>query len=196
MVDWTSFWRDFQERPLMYPFLRAWGKLLEVERGSHFPYYIYPGAVAGNSFEDTVVNFLDFLVDAHELERNKCDYRKTFYDRSIYFLWNFPRYSNDTMANLMFDVKMRKNEYDRMNSIIQQSNVKFYSASAITHLLILSSLSFMFRFRKLSRVQVLGVGTAYYAGFGQINNIYYKLLVDRNVINEARALGYNQQVQP
>lgn len=55
------------------------------------------------SFEDGVIKFLDFLVDAHEIERNKTDAKRTFYQRSNYVFSNFHRYSNETMANLMFD---------------------------------------------------------------------------------------------
>lgn len=55
------------------------------------------------SFEDSIIKFMDYLVDAHELERNKQDFGKVFYDRANYVRSNFHRYSNDTMANLMFD---------------------------------------------------------------------------------------------
>ncbi len=76
-----------------------------------------------SSFEDNFLRFLDYLVDAHELERNKNDVNKNFYQRTNYVVNNFHRYSNETVANLMFDTKARKSDYDRMNSVV--SNATF-----------------------------------------------------------------------
>ena len=61
------------------------------------------------------------MVDAHELERNKEDANKNFYQRTHFVVNNFHRYSNETMANLTFDTKARKSDYDRMNSVISNS---------------------------------------------------------------------------
>ena len=58
-------------------------------------------------FEDGILKFCDYLVDAHELERNKSDIDMSQYERTNYVYRNFHRYSNDTMANLMFDTKCR-----------------------------------------------------------------------------------------
>jgi len=41
----------------------------------------------------------------------------------------------------------------------------------------------------------LAVGTAYYFAFGNVNNILYKVLVDRKVISEARKLGQDHLVK-
>jgi len=81
----------------------AYHKFMNIKRYDHMPYYIYPYGQKVVSFEDGVLKFLDYLVDAHELERNKSDFDKSFYQRSNYVARNFARYSNDTMANLMFD---------------------------------------------------------------------------------------------
>ena len=43
---------------------------------------------------------------------------------------------------------------------------------------------------------MLGVGTAFFYGFGQVNNIFYKLIVDKSIIGEARKMGYDEHVQP
>jgi len=56
--------------------------------------------------------------------------------------------------------------------------------------------TYFFRYRTLNKLQVLAVGTAYYCAFDSINSIAYKLLVDKNVINEARNLGHGNHVQP
>ena len=71
-----------------------------------------------SSFENSVLRFFDFLVDAHEIERNKFDHLKSFYSRANYVARNFHRFSNDTMANLTFDTNIRKSEYDRLNSVM------------------------------------------------------------------------------
>jgi len=76
---------------------------MNIRRYETFPFYVQPGAVKLAGFEDTVVRFIDFLVDAHELERNKSDAHKNFVQRSNYVALNFHRYSNETMANCMFD---------------------------------------------------------------------------------------------
>ena len=103
MFDFTTFARDWQERPLLYPMFAVYNAFMGIRRYEHMPFYIYPSGQKVVSFEDGVLKFADFLVDAHELERNTHDAQKTFYSRSIYVKDNFHRYSNDTMANLMFD---------------------------------------------------------------------------------------------
>ena len=69
--------------------------------------------------EDRILLFCDHLVDAHELERNKADSNATQYERTNYVARNFLRYQNDTMANLMFDTKLRQSDYDRLNSVVK-----------------------------------------------------------------------------
>lgn len=196
MIDWTTFWRDCQERPVLYPVLSLYNNFLNIKRYEHMPFYFYPQGQKVVSFEDGVIKFLDHLVDAHELERNKSDTQKSFYQRSNYVARNFHRYSNETMANLMFDTQLRKTDYDRMNSVIDNKTALFYGAATATHFTLLAYASFMLRFRTLSKVQAVVAGTAYYFAFGNVNNILYKLIVDRAVMNEARALGQEKHIQP
>ena len=107
MSGFESFVRDFQERPLLYPIFRSYSWFLGIKRYDNFPFYVQPGAKSVAGFEDTVVKFVDHLVDAHEIERNKSYLNKNAYQRNEYVLRNWHRYSNDTMANLMFDTKCR-----------------------------------------------------------------------------------------
>ena len=74
------------------------------------------------SFEDEIISFLDWLVDAHEENRNTADTNHNFYSRSVYVYNNYLRYQNDTVCNMMFDVKASKPAYAKMNSIISQKN--------------------------------------------------------------------------
>lgn len=148
------------------------------------------------SFEDGVLRFIDFLVDAHELERNKQDFNKNFYDRANYTARNFHRYSNDTVANLMFDTQLRKIDYDRINSVVGRQTAMFYGAATGIHLLALSWSTYALRYRTLNKPQVLAVGTVFYLGFQSINSILYKTMVDKPVIDEARNLGLGYYVQP
>ena len=67
--------------------------------------------------------------------------------------------------------------------------MKYYATATVTHTLLFSYLSFFFRFRRLNRPQVLFVGSAYYLAFGLINNILYKTIIDRPIINEVRKMG-------
>mmetsp|Transcript_35044 Transcript_35044/g.26152 ORF Transcript_35044/g.26152 Transcript_35044/m.26152 type:complete len:174 (+) Transcript_35044:120-641(+) len=160
------------------------------------PFYIYPQAKSWVSFEDTVITFLDWMVDAHELERNKQDNKKTFYMRSVYVSENFFRYQNDTIANMMFDTKARKSDYDRINAANWRGNFKFYLSMTGLHALSLMYLTYFFRYRKVTFVPSLLIGTAYYFYFTKTNQIGYKFFVDKAVISEARRLGYERQVQP
>jgi hypothetical protein len=43
---------------------------------------------------------------------------------------------------------------------------------------------------------VLAVGTAYYYAFNFINNIQYKVIVEKPFIDEVRAMGLGHYVQP
>ena len=165
MLDWTTMWRDLQEKPVLTPVLGLYNQFMNIRRYEHFPFYVYPGSRKVVGFEDSVLKFIDFLVDAHELERNKSDSGKSSYNRTNYVFNNFHRYSNDTMANLMFDTKLEKCEYDRMNSVIDQQSFKFYGAATMTHFFALSYASYFLRYRTLSKPQVLVVGTAFYFGF-------------------------------
>ena len=120
----------------------------------------------------------------------------TQYERTNYVARNWLRYSNDTMANLMFDTKLRKSDYDRMNSVISQQSTIYYLSTSFVHLTVLAYASYFFRFRRLNKLQVAVVGSAYYYGFSSINNTLYKLLVDKPVIDNARRMGYEAHVQP
>jgi len=195
MLDLTTAWRDFQERPITFPLLSIYMNFLSIQRYEHMPFYFYPQGQKVVSFEDGVLRFLDFVVDAHELERNKQDFNKTFYARTRYVLRNFHRYSNDTMANVMFDTQLRKCEYDRLNSVVDRQTALFYGSTSLVHVMGLSYTTYLLRYRTLSKPQVLAVGTAMYFAFNEINSIAYKLFVDRHVINEARSLGLSKWVQ-
>jgi len=95
---------------------------MNIKRYEHMPFYIYPSAKSWISFEDTIITFIDWAVDAHELERNKEDKNRSFYQRSLYVYENFLRYQNETLGNIMFDTKARKLDYDRLNSAISVGN--------------------------------------------------------------------------
>merc|ERR1711935_1088367 len=73
-----DFKRDVQEYPLAYPLLKAYGSFLNIRRYEKFPFYIYPQGVSLSSFEEKIIRFCDFLIDAHELERNKTDFGMSF----------------------------------------------------------------------------------------------------------------------
>ena len=66
----------------------------------------------------------------------------------------------------------------------------------MTHFTGLAYMSYFFRFRRLNKLQVLAVGTGYFYAFNFINNIMYKLMVDRNIISEVRNFGLEKHIQP
>ena len=194
MSDWTSIWRDFCEQPAAAPFLGVYYKFMNIRRYDHMPFYIYPQAKSWVSFEDTILTFLDWLVDAHELERNKSDAFRSFYQRSLYLYENFFRYANDTHANLQYDTKLHKYEYDRLNSVSSVAHAKFYAATTAFHTLSFTYMAWFFRFRRVGIVPVFAVSSAYYFAFTKINNAAYKWLVDRPIIATARNLGHGAHV--
>ena len=102
-MDWETIWRNFTEMPLLTPVLNLYYRFMDIKRHDRFPFYIYPQAKQWISFEDTVINFIDWLVDAHEQERNNADFNRSFYQRATYVYENFLRYQNDTLCNIMFD---------------------------------------------------------------------------------------------
>jgi hypothetical protein len=152
MFDFTSLARDWQERPLLYPAFAVYNAFMGIRRYEHMPFYIYPSGQRVVSFEDGVLKFVDHLVDAHEIERNKNDAQKTFYSRAIYVKDNFHRYSNDTMANLMFDTQLRKSEYDRLNTAFDWNTKLFYASATATHILTMAYASYFFRYRTLNKL--------------------------------------------
>ena len=52
---------------------------MNIRRYEHMPYYFYPSGVKVVSIEDRVINFLDWLCDAHEESRNPHDRNKNFH---------------------------------------------------------------------------------------------------------------------
>ena len=54
----------------------------------------------------------------------------------------------------------------------------FYAAATFTHFMAFAYSTYFFRYRRLNKVQVAAVGTAYYYAFGAINSILYKTIVD------------------
>ena len=115
---WENFVRDAGERPLLYPLFRVYGNFMNIKRYDSMPYYFAPTGAKVVAFEDSVINFLDWLVDAHEDARNKEDKNRNFYSRSNYMYRNWFRLQNETVANVMLDTKAPKPHYDRLNSII------------------------------------------------------------------------------
>jgi len=106
------------------------------------------------------------------------------------------RYNNDTIANVMFDTKARKPEYDRLNSVVSVANTKYIAATTVLHTLGFAYLAYFFRFRRVSQVSAFAISCAYYYYFTKVNQTLYKVIVDRAVINTTRELGLGSHVQP
>mmetsp|Transcript_24576 Transcript_24576/g.24176 ORF Transcript_24576/g.24176 Transcript_24576/m.24176 type:complete len:83 (-) Transcript_24576:53-301(-) len=64
------------------------------------------------------------------------------------------------------------------------------------HSLSFMYLSYFFRYRKVTLAPSFLIASAYYFYFTKTNQIAYKLLVDKQVVNTARKLGYHRQIQP
>ena len=95
---------------------------------------------------------------------------------------------------MMYDVQATRPAYDRMNSIVSQRNFLFYLTSGAVHTTAFMYLSFVLRFRRITLVPTLAIGTVYFSFFQNMNNILYKVIVDQAVVSEAKKLGYSAQV--
>lgn len=109
---------------------------------------------------------------------------------------NYLRYQNDTIANLMYDTQLKKNEYARINSVAASKNTQFYVRMSAFHTLSFIYLAYFFRFRRVNLGPAFLISCGYYYFFQKTNNIAYKWFVDRNVIKLTRQLGHEQHIQP
>ena len=146
--------------------------------------------------KDKIINFVDYLVDSHELERRKLVYPHSFYQRANFVGKNFLYYSNDTMANCYYDARLRDSEYDRLESVMHMSQAKFFGSAFATHFTVLAYMTYFFRYRRLTKLQTVAVGTLYFYAFSAINSSLYKIFVDKDVISTARTMGLEQHIQP
>jgi len=98
------------------------------------------------------------------------------------------------MANLMFDTQLRKCDYARYNSLLALKNTQFYVAMSSFHSIGFMYMAYFFRFRRVTLAPALLISSAYYYFFTKTNNIAYKLMVDRHVLNLARQSGQGKHV--
>ena len=159
---WQQYQRDFWHQPLLMPLAYGLQRILTMERGGHFPFYITPSADGWGHQMDKLLVFMDHLVDAHEDERNKQDAFMDFYKRSIYVATNFHRYSNPTLGNLMFDTKAKGFEYDRVNSVLEQGITKHYLTMVGVHAFSFMYMTFFFRYRRIAAAPALAISLLYY----------------------------------
>lgn len=146
--------------------------------------------------EDRIIHFLDWTLDAHEEARNDQDRNRSFYDRAVFVMNNFGRYSNPTMCNILLDTKATLPQYDRLNSVVQQANGTFMLSATCFHVLSFMSMSYFFRLRRVGALPVLLTASAYFYVFETVNNILYKTVIDRRVLAEATRLGLQAHAQP
>ena len=97
---------------------------------------------------------------------------------------------------MMFDVQASRAAYDKINATVDQRNRIYYASVAAFHSVAFMYTSFFFRYRRITALPTVAIATAYYIFFENANNIMYKLIVDKEVIRQARALGHEAQVQP
>ncbi len=146
--------------------------------------------------QDKLLNLIDWGVDAHEETRNRSEHYVNFYQRSLYLWNNWLRYQNATVANILFDTQAPEPVYQKLESVVALSNLKFYLAASAVNIVGLMYLSFFFRCRRIGFAPTVAIGSAFYWAFENTNNILYKVLVDRQVLAAARAAGQDAHCQP
>ena len=152
MGGWDDYYQMLTQGPLFSPLFELYGRFMELERGNKFPFYIFPGVKNVGKKEETFLDFVDNLVDAHEIERNKHDANRDFYDRLVYVATNIHRHQNDTLANLMFDTKLAQPQYDRLNSAIAVRFTTYLVSMTALHTTGFAYLCYFFRYRRLTIV--------------------------------------------
>ena len=90
--DWETLYRDFWNRPLLTPFLASYSQFMNIRRYDRMPFYFAPVGTQVVDYEDKILHYMDFLVDAHEEARNPGDKNRNFYQRTNYVIRNFLRY--------------------------------------------------------------------------------------------------------
>jgi len=96
----------------------------------------------------------------------------------------------------MFDEQLPKNQYDGFNSLIRKRNAAFYISMSGLHTVGFMYLSYFFRMRRLTLLPCVAVAAGYSVFFSISNNIAYRLIVDKPVIDQARRWGLERHVQP
>mmetsp|Transcript_6913 Transcript_6913/g.6070 ORF Transcript_6913/g.6070 Transcript_6913/m.6070 type:complete len:209 (-) Transcript_6913:37-663(-) len=196
MVDWEETFRKWMTEPLLLPLFSAYGKFMELERGSKFPFYINPSVKNVDEKENTILDFVDNLVDIHELERNKHDKGRIFYERLYYTVTNFHRLTNDTMVNLTFDTQLPKYQYDKLNNAIEVRYLTYLASMTSLHTMTFASLCYFFRYRRISVLPCAILSVLYANYFSLSNKIGYKIIVDSKVNSLARSFDKEGLVQP
>lgn len=92
MWDLESLYRDFWARPLLNPFLCMYTAFMNIRRYDRMPFYFAPIGSSVVDYEEVIINYLDWMVDAHEEARNPEDKNRNFYSRTNYVFRNFFRY--------------------------------------------------------------------------------------------------------
>ena len=90
--DWETLYRDFWNRPLLTPFLAIYSQFMNIRRYDRMPFYFAPVGTQVVDYEDKILHYMDFLIDAHEEARNPGDKNRNFYQRTNYVIRNFLRY--------------------------------------------------------------------------------------------------------
>lgn len=90
--NWQTIYKDFWNRPLGYPLLSLYERIMNIRRYDRMPFYFAPIGSGVVNYEDEFLHFLDYVVDAHEEARNPMDKNRNFYQRTAYVWKNFLRY--------------------------------------------------------------------------------------------------------
>lgn len=190
MVDWEALARDFEHKPLLYPLFEVYHRFMNIKRYDRMPFYLNETQAKYAGFEGTVIAFLDWLVDAHEQERNRAEKCDNFYTRTEYVANNYPRYMNESLGNIMYDTKAARCDYDILFHVNSQGLLRYYLSNMAIHTTLLAGMSFFFRGRRVSFRAASVASVGYFFAFTGINQLTYKLLVDSPLQQKARELGY------
>ena len=113
------------------------------------------------------------------------------------FVWNnWLRYSNPTVCNVMFDTQASRHQYDKLNSTVSRQQGLFYLTASAFHGLAFMYLSYFFRFRRMGPLPILAIAYGYHTAFEQVNDILYSVIVDKEILSQARSLGLERHAQP
>jgi hypothetical protein len=170
---------------LFYPYWIIMAK----EKGTVFPYYV-PQAYYIRKGANFLTEKIDEFIHYHEPERdNYGSFRKNFVERLRYVVTNLHYYSNDTMANLYYSVKLPDRDYQRLKSLYNQYFFTWFGYNTASGVLLIALNNYLFRRFKATIPTALLATSTVVIMLGLNYNVSLNIL-ERVFNNNVRRLGY------
>lgn len=190
---WEKFHNELTFGTLPAKIFSPFWWIMERDRGTTFPFY-FPGeketVVKGL---DNLMEGLDLAIQNHEPERYSGEAKHTMVHRLKYVLKHFHIYSNETMANLYFNTRLPKRDYERIENYYNQLYLAFLAFNTVSGVSIVALTNWFYRSKKAS---IAGVMITSFFAFSLFIVPYYAgyYVMDGFLSQYVRRLGYEQHI--